>query len=147
LKVHLRAPPNSGMHPTADSVAFIRKTPRLMRCVRGGLILKSFYMKGGRIRPPRDVLIEHEFDVETITWLKSRPVLKDFPKQLFDEAVKTWRKYLQDENWKKMKPEDKPRAFEYRHALYLLDYPERFTFATLETQYYAGKKLISKSML
>ena len=26
---------NNGMHPTASSAAFIRKTPCLMRCVRG----------------------------------------------------------------------------------------------------------------
>ncbi len=30
------APPNNGMHPTANSVTFIRKTPCLMRCLRGG---------------------------------------------------------------------------------------------------------------
>jgi hypothetical protein len=27
---------NNGMHPTAKSAAFIRKTPCLIRCVRGG---------------------------------------------------------------------------------------------------------------
>jgi len=27
---------NNGMHPTAKSAALIRKTPCLMRCVRGG---------------------------------------------------------------------------------------------------------------
>ena len=30
------AKPNNGMHPTANSAAFIRETPWLMRCVRGG---------------------------------------------------------------------------------------------------------------
>lgn len=28
--------PNNGMHPTANSVALIRKTPCSIRCVRGG---------------------------------------------------------------------------------------------------------------
>ena len=27
---------NNGLHPTANSAAFIRETPCLMRCVRGG---------------------------------------------------------------------------------------------------------------
>jgi hypothetical protein len=30
------AAPNNGMHPTANSVAFIRETPWLIRYVRGG---------------------------------------------------------------------------------------------------------------
>jgi hypothetical protein len=28
--------PNNGMHPTANSAPFIRETPCLLRCVRGG---------------------------------------------------------------------------------------------------------------
>ena len=31
-----RAAPNNGMHPTANSAAFIRKTPCLFRWMRGG---------------------------------------------------------------------------------------------------------------
>jgi hypothetical protein len=38
-----------------------------------------------------------------------------------------------------MKREEKPRFFGFRHALYLLDYPDKFTFRTLETHYYKGK--------
>jgi hypothetical protein len=87
------------------------------------------------------VLIEHEFDPETIAWLISRPVLKDVPKQLFSEAVKIWRKYLELENWDKMKQQEKPRAFEYQHALYLLNYPDEYTYKTLDTHFYAGKKV------
>jgi hypothetical protein len=93
-----------------------------------------------------DVLIEQEFDVETLTWLKSRPGVKDFPEQLFDEAVKTWRKYLKSDNWNEMKPEEKPRAFEYRHALYLLSYPDKFKFSTLDKQFYVGKRLSDSQM-
>jgi len=91
-----------------------------------------------------DALIEQEFDAETITWLRTRPTIKDIPKELFDRAVKTWRKYLADENWNEMKLEDKPRAFEFYHALHLLDYPHSFKYSTLETYYYKGKKLSDK---
>lgn len=88
-----------------------------------------------------DTLIEQEFDVDTITWLKSRPTLKDALPELFDEAVKTWRKYLMHESWDAIKPGEKPRAFEYRHALHLLHYPDKFAYSTLDTHYYTGKKL------
>lgn len=87
------------------------------------------------------MLIEQEFDAETISWLKSRPVLKDAPGELFSEAIKTWRKYLENENWNKIKPAEKPRAFEYRHALHLLNYPDQFKFSTLDSYYYIGKTL------
>jgi hypothetical protein len=91
-----------------------------------------------------DMLIEQEFDIETITWLKSRMVLKDASAELFKEAVKTWSKYLVHENWGKMEPEEKPRAFEYRHALNLLNYPDEFRFSTLDSYFYVGKKLSEK---
>jgi hypothetical protein len=88
-----------------------------------------------------DELIEQEFDTETIEWLKSRSYLKAIPEELFDSAVKTWRKYLPDESWSGMRPDDKPRAYEFRHVLHLLGYPDEFTYSTLETYYYEGKKL------
>ena len=88
-----------------------------------------------------DELIEQEFNAETIIWLKSHPAFKNIPKRLFEEAVKTWRKYLLHENWKEMKPEEKPRAFEYRQALDWLNYPDKYTFSTLNRYFYAGKKL------
>lgn len=86
-------------------------------------------------------LIEQEFDSETIAWLKSRSYLKPLPEKLLDEAIKTWRKYLPDERWAEMRPDDKPRAFEFRYALHRLGYPDEFTHSTLETYYYEGKKL------
>jgi len=88
-----------------------------------------------------DELFEQEFDAETIAWLKSRSYLKALPETLFDSAIKSWRKYLSNENLNKMKPDDKPRVFEFRHALHLLEYPDNFTYSTLETYYYEGKKL------
>lgn len=88
-----------------------------------------------------DELIEQGFDAETIAWLKSRSYLKALPEKLSDNAVKSWRKYLPDENWNEMKPDDKPRAFEFRYALHSLDYPDEFAYSTLETYYYEGKRL------
>jgi hypothetical protein len=43
-----------------------------------------------------------------------------------------------------MKPEDKPRAFEFYHALRLLEYPQSSKYKTLETYYYEGKNLSDK---
>lgn len=91
-----------------------------------------------------DELIEAEFNIEAITWLKNNPALKAIPEELITLAIKVWRKYLPDEAWDEMKPEDKPRAFEFRHALNLLGYPAENTYATLETYYYEGKKLSEK---
>lgn len=86
-------------------------------------------------------LIEQAFDAETIKWLRTCPAIQGVPEELFDRAVKAWRKYLPDENWNEMKPEDKPRSFEFRQALHLLGYPGGFAYSTLETYYYEGKKL------
>lgn len=86
-------------------------------------------------------LIDQEFSAETVSWLKSHPAFKTLPESLFRNAVKVWRKYLERENWSEMKREESPRAFELRHALHLLEYPDKFTFSTLETHFYAGKKL------
>jgi hypothetical protein len=91
-----------------------------------------------------DELIEQEFDAEAITSIKNSPALKGVSEELIDTAIKTWRKYLADENWNEMDPEHKPRAFEFRHALHLLDYPDTFAYSTLETYYYEGKKLSKK---
>ena len=91
-----------------------------------------------------DELIEAEFDAEAITWLKNNPALKSIPEELINAAIKAWRKYLPDESWDQMKPEDKARAYEFRQALHLLQYPAENTYATLETYYYEGKKLSEK---
>jgi hypothetical protein len=88
-----------------------------------------------------DELIERGFEADTIARLKGRSYLKALPERLFDTAVKGWRKYLSDETWNEMKSDDKPRAFEFRHALHLLGYPDEFAYSTLETYYYEGKKL------
>jgi len=112
-----------------EKIAFYKKVESLPKRVN-----KSYWQYA------LDILIDQEFDIETITWLKSRPVLRDFPEQLFGEAIKTWRKYLENENWNEMKPEEKPRAFKYRHASSLLNIPDKFTYLTLDKHYYAGRK-------
>jgi hypothetical protein len=89
-----------------------------------------------------DELVEAEFDAEAIEWLKAVPGLKEVSKGLIDTAIKTWRKYLAHENWNEMKPEDKPRAFEFRHALSSLGYPLDFAHSTLEAYYHQGKSFL-----
>ncbi len=84
-------------------------------------------------------LIEMEFDSETIRWVKSRPAFRDVPDELFNDAVKKWRKY--EEVSEIFNDEDKPRFFEFRHALHLLNYPDNFKFNTLRNRYFAGQNL------
>ncbi len=92
-----------------------------------------------------DKLIEDEFDSLTISQLRERSVKNNISNSLFDKAVKAWRKYLHDENWNEMTDEHKPRAFEFLHALELLDYPKDYKYSTLDTYYYAGRSLHKKS--
>lgn len=86
-----------------------------------------------------DELIDHEFDSGMVAWLKSCPALGSLPKGIVDDAIKAWRKYLAHENWGEMKRQDRPRAFGFRHALDLLNYPDGFSYSTLERYYYQGK--------
>ena len=92
-----------------------------------------------------DRLIEDEFDSLTTSQLKKHKGFTDIPESLFNKAVKTWRRYLPDENWKEMKKEDKPRAFEFLHALHRLGYPDEFTYSSLDTYYSRGKKIHKNS--
>ncbi len=87
-----------------------------------------------------DVLIEKQFASETIAWLMDNSAFGNL-ETLFRDAVKVWRRYLHQENWEAMKKGDKPQSFEFRHALFLLEYPDKFKFSTLQTHYYVGRKL------
>jgi hypothetical protein len=87
-------------------------------------------------------LIEQEFDIEVIRWIKSHPQFRDVPDNLYIEAIKTWKKYLLHENWNEMKKDEKPLAFKYRHAIHKLDYPDSYKFSGLKTIYYTGKSLV-----
>lgn len=88
-----------------------------------------------------DKLIEAEFDSVTESQLKKLGDSKDIPQSLFKKAVRAWRKYLFNESWNEMIEQEKPLAFGYFHALYLLKYPVEATYSSLETYYYRGKKL------
>ncbi len=90
-------------------------------------------------------LIEDEFDSLTISQLRKHSVINNISDYPFNKAVKAWRKYLYDENWNEMRKEDTPRAFEFLHALELLDYPKNYTYSSLDTYYYRGKSLQKKS--
>ncbi len=86
-------------------------------------------------------LIEDDFDILTINLLKKHQALEGIPATLFDKAVKTWRKHSHNEDWNNIRKEEKPRAFEYYHALHLLGFPIQATYSSLETYYYGGKSL------
>lgn len=83
-------------------------------------------------------LMEKNFDFYIEEYLKNKTPFRDVPKKLFTEAIKIWKKYKDD--LVNMKPQDKPRAFEFLHALYLLEYPQ-ITFSTSVKYFTQGKKL------
>lgn len=88
-----------------------------------------------------DKLIEDDFDSHTINLLKTHRDFRGKPTALLDKAIKTWRKYLSEGDWNEIRVEEKPRAFEYQHALHLLEFPTEAAYSSLETYYYKGKKL------
>lgn len=88
-----------------------------------------------------DKLIEDDFDFHSINLLKTHRNFRGKPTELLDKAIKTWRKYSSEGNWNELRVEEKPRAFEYQHALHLLDFPAEAANSSLETYYYKGKKL------
>ena len=92
-----------------------------------------------------DKLIENDFDSLSIRQLKERLVLHGISDSLFDRAVKTWRKYLDDADWNKMEEGDTARAFAFLHALELLGYKNEYEYSSLYTYYCRGKKLQEKS--
>ena len=83
-------------------------------------------------------LTEKNFNFYIEEYLKTRIEFKTVPKKLFVEAIKTWKKYKDD--LINIKPQDKPRAFEFQHALHILEYPE-ITFSTSVKYFTEGKKL------
>ncbi len=83
-------------------------------------------------------LMEKDFDFFIKEYLKTKTPFKSVPRKLFNEAIKTWGKYK--DQLIDIKPQEKPRAFEFRHALHLLKYPE-ITYSTAEKYFGEGKKL------
>lgn len=88
------------------------------------------------------ILIESDFDDAIISVLKKRREMTDVPDELFDQAVRVWKKY---ETISEIRREDKPRHFEYLHALHLLSIPANYEFQTLRKHYFAGQRLSRKS--
>lgn len=83
-------------------------------------------------------LMEKDFDFYIEEYLRQKTPFKNVPPKLFSDAIKTWKKYKDD--FVNIPPEEKPQAFEFQHALYLLNYPKT-TFSTAEKYFSKGKKL------
>ncbi len=83
-------------------------------------------------------LIEEGFESDNVQWLLNRPEFEKIDHGLFGEARRKWRRH--EERSDITDDEDKPRFFEYRQALIILGFPDTFTFASLETYFYKGKK-------
>ncbi len=81
-------------------------------------------------------LMEKDFDFYIEEYLKNKTPFKKVPKQLFGEAIRTWKKYKDE--FRSFPRQEKPRAFEFRHALDLLKYPE-IAFSTAEKYFQEGK--------
>ncbi len=82
-------------------------------------------------------LMEKDFHYTIISYLKTETEFRSVP-ELFDKAVKTWRKYK--DSLENPTEEDNPDAFERLHALKLLDFPET-KFSTMKRYFGDGKKL------
>ncbi|MBK7393825.1 MAG: hypothetical protein IPI64_11095 [Chloracidobacterium sp.] len=83
-------------------------------------------------------LIEEGYESDTVQWLLSRPGFENVDRDLFNEAVKGWKKY--DERSEITEDEDKPRFFEYRQALITLGVPDEYKFGTLDNYFRQGRK-------
>jgi hypothetical protein len=90
----------------------------------------------------RMLIVEADFSSDTINFIKSRPLYKSVPSKLFDEARTAWLQYHNVASLKEIPAEIKPRAFDLRHALFILNYPDENPYLTLLTYYYDGKKLM-----
>lgn len=82
-------------------------------------------------------LNEKDFNYKIIDYLRTESVFKQVPSDLFKHAVRTWRKY--SDSFNVPKPDEKPRAFAFYHALRLLGFPET-PYSSLKKYYGEGKK-------
>jgi hypothetical protein len=85
-----------------------------------------------------DELIEKDFDSQIVGYLKTKTPFKDVPPELFNEAIKTWKKYKDE--LISIKQKESPRAFEFRHAIHLLKY-SKLSFSSAKNYFNEGKKL------
>ena len=84
-------------------------------------------------------MTDKNFDFHIEEFLRKKTPFKNVPKALFSKAIKVWKKYK--DGLHNIKPEDKPRAFEFQHAIYLLQYSE-IKFSTSAKYFNEGKKLL-----
>ena len=87
-------------------------------------------------------LVDVDFDIETQEWLRTNPIVKKIPSEIFDEAISKLRKYyyLKDITV----DEHKPRYFDFRWALSNLEFPNDYKYSTLKTYFTKGKALAKK---
>lgn len=90
-------------------------------------------------------LADCDFDLEAQAWLRKRKEVRVIPVELFNEAVQKWRKY--DSLTDIKSTDEKPRFFEYRLALHLLGFPDKFPFHTMNTQFKDGRKLAKRGFI
>lgn len=83
-------------------------------------------------------LMEKDFDFYIEEYLRKKTPFKNVPKELFKEAIYTWKKYK--DRLVEIKPQEETKAFEFQHAIYLLGY-NKIKFSTAEKYFLEGKLL------
>ena len=83
-------------------------------------------------------LRDNDFDLETFTWLRSRPAFADVPEDLLREAADEWK--LHEESWNSLPPKNSPQAYAFRHVCSKLGIPN-YAYNTLRAKYYDGKRM------
>lgn len=81
---------------------------------------------------------ENDFHYKYIDYLKSLPEFQNVPDGLFQDAVRTWRKYK--DSLIKPLASEQSQNFAFQHALHLLDFPNG-KYSSLKRYYGEGKKL------
>jgi len=83
-----------------------------------------------------DRLIEEDFASRLVCFLRSKTPFKGVSQTLFSEMIRKWRKY--SNSLVTVSRNETPRAFEFRHAIEILNYPE-ITFLTSLKYFSEGK--------
>lgn len=88
-------------------------------------------------------LMKKDFNSKIIDYIKTETAFKDVPEKLFRKAVSTWRNY--QDNFERIKPDKKAKAFAYRYALLLLGYP--YTKYSTINRYFGDGKRLSQAII
>lgn len=83
-------------------------------------------------------LVDKDFSYRIVGFLRSETQLKDVPRSIWEDAVKTWQAHAN--SFGRLPPDKTPAAFGMRHALVLLGFPLP-AFSTLKKYYGEGKRL------